>query len=258
MREGKFIGVPKEILYNGEEDSLIKKYNDPYLVATFYGIRIGVRFDYCVFTLESLLVSIGIANNKKNIPLIKKSLKILNNEKIILIKKDIEKLTKTEPFKIIIYKTETFFKLYLKAYDIMVVDSNDRQDSKIKLLNTYSYLQSRMYNNKKGEHATKDGKYHVAFPSLDIIQENTLTSRRTVIDKIDKLVNLDLIRYMNSGNYKKGGKYAKGLNVYTNYSDNWEDDVKGSIKQFRKKKIEDGYQFTGDITNKGKTIKNLK
>lgn len=260
--EKSFIRIPNKFVQNhcneiGDNvDSYIYTYGKRIVCYIMKLIELETKKKEVYFTIDGLIdiaqIDLVIRKAREEI---KDVLNIMQIEGIILSDIDFSdksniKSTDFIKIKLNISHEDGFFLLYEDDYNKIM--SCDTILDKYNLLNLFCNISSRIYrvNEEIDKNITLDYRREVAYPSYEKIMDDiNINYKKSLQQYIDKLVELDLIRFDNAGDkfrVNRSGKLIRSMsnNTYILYSNsNWEQELKEAIRIYKKAEKLKGWEF---------------
>ncbi|AHF08583.1 hypothetical protein [Desulfitobacterium metallireducens] len=146
---------------------------------------------------------------------------------------------------------QRYFGLLDSEFNTIINTDHGKLD-KYNLLNLFCNIKSRIKRNAN-DISPAERKPEVAYPSYETIGEDIfIQSQATLKQYINRLVELDLIRYMCAGDmiFKLDGQQPirrKANFTYTLFRDGWEAELDNSITAFKSQKRKAGWSFTSKV-----------
>lgn len=211
-------------------------------------------FDVTTFSIEDIIISYGYVpktgKGKINEQIIN-IIKFLNDKQLItelnvnvdeikyntFVKCKYSGINQKKDDNTNIYKNNSFA---LLQYDWIntIINNTDKLDV-AKLITYLAYIVSRIYNNPKGTDTNRDGgSVSICYPSFDKITKDINVNDNTIEKYNSWLMKNKIIKYKNTGNYylnsDKNKTVLQGVNIYTIYDINADDNLKQGIEQYKK------------------------
>jgi len=206
-----------------------------------------------LFSVNDIITYCGVVpkhGKGKSIEQFKNILLQLHNTNIIKIESlPIDRADTLNKCKILIDLSSNYFELEENHLDMInkYVPLNENTETKeekvdnTKLLLFYCYILARMYIRPKNDkdRVRTGGKTEVCYPSYDTINLDTGLSSSTINKYNQILIELDLIRIANAGQYyyksdkKKKKDFYDSPNTYTLYNDQWKDNLEQAIQIYK-------------------------
>ena len=213
----KFIKIPNQFVYVYEEGEITymqHSKDNKYLIALFVSLIDNVnRRGYCNFTIEMLLINMGLKNdaNGKTFNKIKALLMLLEEYGYIYnISIPIAKTKITTPIQCIIDEDMSVghFELYYDDYDL-IKSFKLSIEEKISMLNLYCYILAKY----EGSYRVNKDRY--TFFTLDKVASHLNISKNTVLKAKSNLLKYNMIKSNNIGKIKSTKRNCYDVYAFT-------------------------------------------
>ncbi len=245
-RTGNFIKIPNHMMIG--EKSLIKKYGDKALVVYIYLENHRTLRNNLYISLKNCIEECGYIpkNGKgKTTDQFRKILVGFKEEGIIETDVDLEKVKINDLIRCNIQEIDDkFFTIYDCELDKII--NYEKKEDKLNILKVFAEIESRRYKNANNINPEICSEYEVAFPSYKQICLDTLISSEDSIKKyINILVELGIIIVGNNGDRVNTitGEIKRDNNTYALANDTGESSLRGALRLFKQKNIEQGWEY---------------
>lgn len=246
-RTGNFVKIPNNMIVG--EETLIKKYGDKALIVYIYLENHRTLRNNVYISLANCIEECGYTpkNGKgKSNDQFRKILLGFKEKGIIETDVDLEKVKINDLIHCTMKEIDDkFFTIYDCELDKII--EYGKNDDKLNILKVFADIECRRHKNADNVNPETYSEYEVSFPSYKQICLDTLISSETSVKGyIDILVELGIIIVGNNGDRVNTitGEVKRDNNTYALANDEGKSSLKGALRLFKKKNIENGWKYT--------------